>query len=189
MRINCYQQREYRMPHHFKLKVASPESLLRWMDCIQYGWMNAEYEKHTEFGDEFSENFSLLLPQEVYQHKIGTCWEQTIFANYIFDHQFHFSHKMIFMQQYRTSTHTFLIFKQRKKWYHFEHALENLKGIHGPYNQIYQIIEAVYQKMEAINKSDEGYGWSEMNPRDFVRKLTCQEFLERCGYNYEKRED
>jgi len=65
-----------------------------------------------KFWNEFWDHYSLLLPYEVYEHKIGTCWDQTIFENYVFDHQLKYEHKMIFIQQFLISTHTFLVLSE-----------------------------------------------------------------------------
>lgn len=94
---------------------------------------------------------------------------------------------MIFIQQYNIRTHTFLIFKKDNKWYHFEHSFTPYKGIHGPYDKVKDIVEAVYKKMEDFDGGEDlGYNWIVMNPKDFQKKLSCKEFMDLCNYDYEK---
>jgi len=172
----------------FTVGANTPEELLEWMLDIEYGWMGADHIEHKEFGNEFWDCYSLLLPHEVFKYKLGTCWDQTIFENFVFDKEIHLPHVMIFIQQYKVSTHSFLGFRRDGKWYHFESAFQRFKGIHGPYDTIKDMIVAVCKKMHEHESEKEGFGYSTMNPDDFTRKLTCKEFMDACGYDYSKPE-
>ena len=175
---------------NFTVDVETPEELLEWMDRIHYRWMDSDYKKHTEGrGEEFYDEYSMLLPYEVLEQKSGVCWDQTVFENYVFDKQFDYEHKMIFIQQYEISTHAFFVFKKDGKWYHFEHSFEDFKGIHGPYDNVEDIVKDVYEKMEDFEGGEDlGYNWVVMKPEDFRKKLTCKQFLDLCDYDYEKME-
>ena len=172
----------------FTVDVESPEELLEWMDSIDYGWMDEDYEAYDKIDDDdFWDNYSMLLPHEVFKHKKGVCWDQTIFENYVFDKEFDYEHHMIFIQQYKVGTHTFLVYKDDDQWYWFEHAFNDHKGIHGPYDSVEDIVVDVYDNIEEPDGT--GYAWTVMNPDDFKKKLTCKEFMDLCDYNYDEMEE
>jgi len=168
----------------------SPKEFLKWMDNIDYGWLDKNYEEHEDADDdEFWENYSMLLPREVLKYKLGTCWDQTVFENYVFDKQFDFPHHMIFIQQLKVSTHSFLAYEKDNEWYWFEHAFEDYKGIHGPFDSVEDIVVEVFDKMEEFKGDSHGFEWTVMHPDDFKEKLTCKEFMDSCDYNYEEMEE
>lgn len=171
---------------------SSPESLLEWMDKIEYGWMDSDYKEKLD-GDwdenDFWDDYSMLLPHEVVEHKVGVCWDQTVFENHIFNTQFDFPHKMIFIQQYKIGTHTFLVYEKKDQWYWFEHSFNKYRGIHGPYDSIEDIVVDVFEKMEEYEGGSSGYEWAIMDPDDFKTKLTCKEFMDACDYNYDEMEE
>lgn len=170
----------------------TPEALLDWMKDIEYGWCDKNGKKYIGsdyYGDIFWKDYRLLLPEEVYKKKIGVCWDQTIFEKYVFDRQFSYETKMIFIQQYKISTHTFLVYKTENEWLYFENSFNKYKGIHGPYKQISDIVKLVFKQMQEYEKGKDGYGWSFMDPNKFKKKLTCKQFMNYCGYNYEKMEE
>jgi len=170
--------------------VHTPEDLLEWMECIDYGWMDSDHKKRKGDFDEndFWDNYSMLLPNEVLEYKVGVCWDQTIFEAYVFKKLFDFETKTIFIQQYKVGTHTFLIYKKNDKWYHFENSFHKYRGIHGPYGSIEDIVEDVYDAMEKED-SGTGYEWIEMDIKDFTRKLSSKEFMDNCNYNYDEMEE
>lgn len=167
--------------------VGTPEELLDWMDCIEYGWMDKDHNRRNDFGDKFWDDYSMLLPDEVLKYKIGTCWDQTVFEHHVFTNQLGMEAKMIFIQEYKLTTHAFLLFRKGNKWFRFEHADVETRGIHGPYDTVRDAVEAVHEVMK--EEDGFGYGWTEMDPADFNRKLTCKEFMDACGYDYEKMEE
>jgi hypothetical protein len=171
-----------------KLKVSTPEELLKWMDSIEYGWMDEDYKKREDLGNEFWNHYSMLLPHEVFKYKTGTCWDQTVFAKHVFDKAFDYESHMVFIQQYKVSTHTFLVYKKDDEWYWFENAFAKHRGIHGPFDSIEDIVVEVFEKMEE-EEHGSGYEWTIMHPDSFKEKLTCKEFMDLCDYNYEEMEE
>jgi len=172
-----------------ELDVETPEELLEWMDCIEYGWMDKDYKEKNDFGNEFWDDYSMLLPHEVLEHKVGVCWDQTVFENHIFDNQFDFPHHMIFVQQFKVSTHAFLVYEKDDGWYWFEHSFDDNKGIHGPFESVQDIVVEVFDTMEEFKGGSKGFDWTVMDPEEFKKKLTCKEFMDLCDYNYEEMEE
>ena len=151
--------------------------------------MDKDYEEGDDFGEIFWDKYSMLLPHEVVEHGRGTCWDQTVFENYIFDKQFDFPHHMVFMQQLKVSTHSFLVYQDDGDWYWFEHSFEKVKGIHGPFDGVEDIVTKVFEEMEDFKGRSKGFEWTVMKPEDFKKKLTCKEFMDSCDYNYDEMEN
>jgi len=181
--MSWYTTSKTKKPKKIK-KFENPHHLLKWMKKIDYGWMDSDYNEYTSTGGRFWEKYSMLLPHEVYTHRLGTCWDQTVFAKHVFD-QMEIPSRMIFVQQYGIGTHTFLIFKESGKWYHFENAFNDHRGIHGPYRTIKEIAKKVSEWVGG----ESGGSWKIMNPKYFQKKLTCKEFMDACDYNYKEMEE
>jgi len=168
-----------------------PKELFNWIsDNLKYGWMDKNYKKYNTFGKTWWKHYSLLLPEEVYKYKIGTCFEQTIFANYIFNRDFpKLETKMIFIAQMENkkeaNTHTFLLYKYKDKtgWWWFENAFHQFKGIRGPFSTTGNAIDSVKKAMKTIRKSDK-FWVTEMNSKLFQKKLTGKEFYSIVKYPY-----
>ena len=178
--------------YNFCKSIKSPEDLLEYMKTFEYGWCDKsgkEYIGDDLYGNIFWDNYRLMLPEEVFKHKLGVCWDQTIFEKYVFDNTFPFESKIIFIQQYKVSTHTFLIYKQNGKWMYFENSFKKHRGIHGPFDNIDSIIKKVYNQMQNYKKGTDGYRWQYMDPNKFEKKLTCKQFMDNCGYDYTKMEE
>ncbi len=172
------------------LQLKKPIDLLKWMikNKITYGWMDKKYKKHTDFNN-FDKDYRLLLPKEVYKYKIGVCWDQTIFVDYMFDKLFlYLEHKMIFIQHHKSNTHTFVIYKDHGKWWHFEHSWKTYRGIIGPFNTYMDIVKNTYKLLEKVQKVGKGYTFKIMNPHEYKTKLTCEQFLNTSGYNWREME-
>lgn len=173
----------------FGSEFRTPSQLLDWMSDVRYGWCDKTGKKYTgkdSYGNIFWEKYSMLLPEEVYKKKIGVCWDQSIFEKWIFDNVLNVESKLVWIQQHKVSTHTFLVYKENGKWMYFENAAAKYRGIHGPYNTIEPIVKQVYKQMQDIENGKDGYTWSYMDPKKFRKKLTCKQFLNACGYDYTK---
>lgn len=168
-------------------------NLLDWMSKnIEYGWMEPSGKKHLSKeinGELFWNNYRLMLPQEVFINKIGVCWDQTMFENWIFS-SLNVEYKLIFIQQYKLSTHSFLIYKEQGKWNYFENSFEQFRGIHKGFKSEKEVVELVYKNMCSViqEETPSGFQWSYMNPINFSTKLSCEQFYNLVGYDYSKGE-
>jgi len=62
------------------------------------------------------------------------------------------------------------------------------RGIHGPYKDIKEVVQNVYEKMEVYKKCGKGYQWCYMDPKKFTKKLTCKQFLDSVDYDWSRPE-
>jgi len=174
----------------------NPKQLFNWMGKnIDYGWMDKNHKRYNEFGNTWWDNYSLMLPEEVYKYKLGTCYEQTIFEYYVFNRDFsNLESKMIFIAQYgkknmNADTHTFLIYRNKddkSKWYWFENSWSNIRGIRGPYNSEQELIKD-YKNISKKLFKDRGhmFWYTVMKPERFLyKKLTSEEFYKAVDYPY-----
>jgi len=168
-----------------------PNELLRWMDCIEYGWMDKSYKKYFTF-DTWWEDYRLLLPPDVKKYKIGTCYEQALLA---YDHltSHGYKCKLIYIQQYKISTHLFVIYKVDGGWNYFEHSFEKYKGISGPYKNIIDIVNLVHSNMAQYSLKyqklrDQGFSWRELDRSKFNKRLTGPESYKIMKYDWSKQE-
>lgn len=166
------------------LKINTPEKLLKWMDFIKYGWMDRSHKKYYTF-DEWWYKLYIASPEDVYRYKIGTCYEQTFFEKYFFD-KYKIENKMIHVQQYYVSNHSFLIYKVDKGWMYFEHSFQKFKGIYGPFSNIQQIIKLVYNNMEKFEKGNKGYKAVIMDPKKVRPHMTAQQFYKGIKYDFNR---
>lgn len=172
------------------LNIKTPEELLKWMDCIEYGWMDKNHKKYTDFNapDDpqlWWNNCVIATPEEVYKYKVGTCYEQTWFEHYFFK-KWGIEHKLIHIQQYYASNHSFLSYKKNEKWMYFEHSFAKFRGIRGPFNNVNQITRLVYSFMERFEKSGKGYNSVEIDPAKLKPHMTARDFCDLVKFDYSK---
>ncbi len=177
----------------FHVPVNNPKDLLNWMDKIHYGWMDKNFKKYYSFDNWFN-NVIIHLPKDVFKHKIGTCYEQTLFAFHVFQNQFPiYPLKMFHVQQYYVSNHSFLMFKKNNNWFHFEHSFNIYKGIHGPFKFPEQALVKLKKTMIRQSKQDgtylnEGFEVHELKNINFKKALTGLQFYKKVNYNWNKSE-
>lgn len=172
------------------LNISTPEQLLKWMDRIEYGWMDKNHKKYTDFESLedphlWWDRCVIATPEEVYKYKIGTCYEQTWFEHYFFK-KWGIEHKLIHVQQYYTSCHSFLAYKKDNKWMYFEHSFAKFRGIRGPYNNTDQIVRLVYSFMEKAEKCGKGYKKVEIDPAKLKPRMTGQQFFKLVKFDHSK---
>ena len=46
------------------------------MDDIEYGWVDANYNKHYGDFESFGDKYMIQDSQELLQNKVGVCWDQ-----------------------------------------------------------------------------------------------------------------
>jgi len=172
----------------------SPIKLLSYMDQIKYGWMDKDYKKYYEF-DKWWDSYQLLLPNEVAKYKIGTCFEQAIFA-YDYLTNMGYVCELIFIQQYKISTHLFVIYKKQtdQTWTYFEHSFNKYKGIYKNFNKPIDIIKLVYSNMSQFSKKYQnrvstGYKWNFVDRSKITKRLTGPEIYKVFKFDWSKDED
>lgn len=119
-------------------EVKSPEELLRFMDIINYGFVDSEGKKYGSFDEEeFEKNvltkWRLSSVDSLIEVCYGHCFDQVeLERDWFSKHGFKFkTYYMMFLFDYPNeySTHTFLIYEQNSKWWIFEHSDYLERGI------------------------------------------------------------
>ena len=135
-------------------KVDSPEKLLKFMNInIKYGFKGKNGKKYSDqFSEEWNDWYKQCIVQtgeEVLKSGIGTCWDQVELERLWFEnHNYEIKTFFIWFEiecENNYPTHTFLLYKKDNKWYWFEHAFEDYRGIH-EFISIDEAIEYVISK-------------------------------------------
>ena len=116
--------------------IKSPEELLQYMEeNIEYGYVDKEGNKYyNSDNDLFVKKCYVQTGKEVLKSKIGTCWDQVElerlwFKNNKYDYKtFFIKFDLDYINDY--PTHTFLIYKKENKWFWFENAFIDNRGIY-----------------------------------------------------------
>jgi hypothetical protein len=161
-----------------KAEIINPEQLLNFMkDNFSYGYVDKNGKIHEQIDDNvFYNNYKLQSPKELLESKIGVCWDQAEFERYYFE-KFNIKYQVLYIEQKNKdeSTHTFVVFEQNNKYFWFEHSYEYYKGIHGPFNNIKDIINLVHEHMLNDNK-DNGFVCYVLNKPQYG--ITTKQFMD-----------
>lgn len=136
-------------------EIKTPQELLEFMNNnISYGFHGSDDKDYfNEGNDSFNINcrnkWILSDSERILKYKLGHCWDQvelerdwfkknnyefkTIFIWFLFNHNNNYP------------THTYLVYKDNNKWYWFEHADYNNRGIH-KFNSLKETIKAQMEK-------------------------------------------
>lgn len=156
--------------------IKSPEELLEYMDeNITYGFLGKNGIRYTDASpSDWQEQYCVQSGEGVLKSKIGTCLDQTEFERLWFEKN-NYSFKTIFAwfevgRENSFPTHAFLIYEKDNKYYWFEHAWDNLKGIH-EFNSYEEAIKCFREKHFETTK---------LNYEDLLEddrdKLVCYEY-------------
>ena len=125
----------------------NPNNIMLLMEKIEYGWLDKKNNKHYKIDNSFCDNYILQSPQEIIQNKLGVCWDQVELERYYFKNN-NLNIKTYFLVYYdndKCPTHTFLIYKENNKFYWFEHSWEKYRGIY-EYNNLTNLLLDVRNK-------------------------------------------
>lgn len=171
-------------------KIHTPDELLEWMNCIEYGWIDRSGKKcgtgEEENNDHMWAEYKLQSPLQLIRSKVGVCWDQCELERVWFNKQ-KYPFTIIYMEiddDEGKPSHTFLIFKEpgetsEVKW--FEHSWGQEKGIH-KFTDLQQCLLTITQKFRAsqslpespmtLNKLDKHppYGTKVIPYMDFAHK-------------------
>ena len=110
----------------------TPEQLLEFMNTFEYEWMDKKGIFHSNIIPEMYETYSLMSPEEVLKYKKGICVDQCEFERDWFE-KHKYKHKVMCIQINRNDSkpgHIFLIYEENNKYYWFENAWYDERGIH-----------------------------------------------------------
>ena len=134
--------------------IKTPKELLKFMsNNISYGYFGKNGKIYNfddeDFNKKWKDEYILESSEDVLKNKIGTCWDQVEFERDWFSkHNYEFKtiyHQVILNYDNPYPTHTFLVYKENDKWYWFENAWDDQKGIH-EFNTFDELLKFEYQK-------------------------------------------
>lgn len=120
--------------------------IMTLMENIEYGWIDKEKNRHLKLDSNMEEICYLQSPKELIKTKLGICIEQVELERYYFKYETK-SYVIIYNEKDFRRLHTFLVFKKNNKYYWFEHALTDLKGIY-QYDILDNLFDDVKKKYE-----------------------------------------
>ena len=121
------------------------------MKDIEYGWVDEQNNKYMKVDDSFKDKYILQSPKDILKSKVGVCWDQVeleryFFKNYVPSVKTFF---IVYDDNDKCPTHTFLIFEKNNKFYWFEHSWEIFRGIH-EYSSLNQLLLDIKNKFVSI---------------------------------------
>ena len=138
--------------------IKKPMELLDFMGDIKYGWVRNDDKiflggANEESIDDWHYNCIVQDYKGVLKSKTATCWDQVELErnwfeinNYDFETYF-----LTYSIDKQHSTHTFLVYKDHDKYYWFENAWYDERGIH-EYESIDELLNDVIDKSIDYNK-------------------------------------
>lgn len=166
-------------------KLNSPERLFNYMkDNAQYGYVNKDGD--AILYDVNPKDYRVQSPLDFYNTMVGTCWDQALFEKFIFDTVIRNECKLYYIVQdnLNCTTHTFIIFKYRNKFYYMENAFERIKGMYY-FKTKEEIFDFVISEMRKDNV-DNGVEVYEINKdyntysKNYTTKTDCSSFMSFC---------
>lgn len=137
-------------------KCNTPQELLNWMDCIEYGWIDKAGNKNgTGENDDTSKmwaEYKLQSPLQLIRSKVGVCWDQCELERVWFQrHKYPFT--IVYLEiddDEAKPSHSFLVYKEpgeSSEVYWFEHSWGQKKGIH-KFSDFETCMQTVIQQFE-----------------------------------------
>lgn len=159
------------------------EKIMRLMSRIRYGYVDINNKKHEEADEEYASLYKLQSPEELSKSKLGTCWDQVELERYYFKTE-GINCKTYFIVYYgrhKSPTHTFLVYRNGKKYSWFEHSWERCQGVH-EYDSLKELLTDVkntFIKIELPKKiNSDNLRLSGYNKPDYG--ISCGEFIRHC---------
>lgn len=130
------------------------EKIMHFMDDIEYGYVTKDRNKKYVIDDTYSDNYILQSPKELMISKVGVCWDQVELERYYFKGYDIKTYFIVYYDDDKCPTHTFLTYKKEDKYYWFEHSWKKYRGIH-EYTSIDLLLSDIKEKF--INDIKEDY--------------------------------
>lgn len=116
----------------FKKTIETPFDLLKYLQDIDYGYIDTKGKRHADPDDEFASEYRLMPHDNIEKNKVGICWDLVEVERYYFN-QLNIDFTTFFIVYYDKDmlpSHTFLVFYDNDKVYWFEHSWKKYIGIH-----------------------------------------------------------
>lgn len=163
--------------------LKTPEELLKWMDCIQYGYVTGSGVpiKWNDDDKQFDQMYRLQTPDQLAKSKHGVCWDQCELEREWFE-KHHYKFQTYFIEivgKNDTPSHTFLLYfdKGRVKW--LEHSWHDMRGIH-PYDSVQKALADIIRKYKSDHKDIKGDLFITQYKKPAENIKTMKQFMQHC---------
>jgi len=151
-------------------KNITPKEFLNSLNDIEYDSKTSE------------EKYFIKSPKELLRTKKGICYDQVeLEREYFKSNKFEFKTFFVYNKNKidEHATHTFLVFKDRDKYYWFENSWQIYRGIHGPFKSYDEAIRFVSNSLKKsdnwervdIVEYDELKNYTKMNIPQFAQSI------------------
>lgn len=159
------------------------DKLMNLMSDIKYGWIDKNGNKHYDVDDDFSTNYSLQSPEEILVNKVGVCWDQVELERYYLENNNVYvqSYFIVYYDEDKCPTHTFLTYEKDGYFYWFEHAWVLFSGIHR-YNNLQELLLDVKNKFIKYELNN-NYDYDNLIIYNYNKPkshINVQEFYKHC---------
>jgi len=120
------------------MEIKNPNDILKFMDNIDYGYIDLAGNKHINNLKGFRKNYRTLGIKEILENKIGTCIEQVLLMHVLLD-ELNIKNKMFCTRVYESGEiaedqeehmHCFILYYDEDGVHQIEHPNGERKGIY-----------------------------------------------------------
>ncbi len=169
-----------------KYDIANMQQLMNFFqNNMKYGFTHKNriyLEEGADFSSQMDKYYKLRIGEDFIKSGYGVCWDFCEFER-SFCEQMNITHECYFFLSFLKGsecgpTHTFLIFEQNNKWYWFEYAWKQYRGIWEYPNKL-ETLNDILNKFCKYN--DISYEKVEVYKTKKVKdRLNASEFIEHC---------
>jgi ABC-type bacteriocin/lantibiotic exporters, contain an N-terminal double-glycine peptidase domain len=169
-------------------ELVTPNKLLDFMsNNIEYGYVDRYNNKHINDLEDIYKNYILQSPQQLFESKVGVCWDQTCFEAFVFENYIKYPFSLFYVEQRNQmcNTHTFLVYKRMNKYYYFENSYEKYRGIH----EVKDEATAIKMVVDNMRKDYSDNGIQIRKIKQIPFGYDCMKFMNYCvddGVNLDK---
>lgn len=153
---------------------------------IKYGFLDENGHNIMEvdpekWDKEFNNFYYIQTPVELLKSKYGTCFDQVELERYLFKNE-NIKVKTYFICTYDVDmcpSHTFLVYEENNKYYWFEHAWYQYKGIH-EYANLDSLLKDVKNKFILSHECHKDAWTFVYEYANLPKHLTCDEMYAYC---------
>ena len=136
--------------------ISTPLELLDFMSSIKYGFLGSDNKFYFDDSNWF-DKFVLQSPSDILNNMIGNCFDQVeLERDWFSKHNYKFN---VYFQRIELDynnpypMHTFLVYEDNNKYYWFENAWSDNRGIF-EYNTLDELFKDVYDKSIILYKKN-----------------------------------
>lgn len=167
--------------------IKTPHDILKFMDNIEYGYVDLSGEKHINNLKGFRKEYRTLSTADILKYKIGTCIEQVLLMHELLD-SIDIKNKMFCTRIYESGVvaddqeehmHCFVLYYDKDGVHQIEHPNGARKGIYDftseeealkEINKIYiDMSGGISRPVTEFNKVPAGMSFQEFN--DYINSL------------------